>query len=615
MKIRYLLIIVPLLLILVAQWGCEPENPGAPLGNRPPDTRIVVAPLDSSEHDHYLSPSEMFHVKWHGHDPDGEVVGYWVQVDNNPKVWTTKGDSIIAFDASEEDPNDTTRLIGMHTIMVSAEDGMGLEDPTPATRTFASVNYPPVITSFVIAEGFTNYDIVGRGISFEVDWIDPNESGALFRLSVNDRKLTDWDVRKKFQFCDTSDVNILASLELAEEQPVDISYLPIDTCALKVEIKDLGDAEGEPFTRYVIVVDTVSPALTEFSATYGIDDFFADGSIFYSEDRLTVLTMAGDASSYYGTIQAYRYRYRSRGIGGRTWLTWSAWSEWGAAEVEFEDLSTGEYQFEAQCRDFSGTESDPEDSLAAYTLSIVKPDLEQMNILLVDETRKGNGRPGSPDDFQCDEFYSNIISSFADDGWTLYAHDIDSSGSLTPLRVYDKRIIIWHTDDKSQKDLPANEGILEQYLDAGGRLILSGWDILGQFTVDPEVVFTSGFVHDYLRIKRGWKENAREFIGMTGNSIFECPDLVLDPAKIPPSWNGLDNCWMLETEWRADTLGFWQGHTDTLENEGEPCLVRGFSVVNPWRTIVLGFPLYFMQDEDAKLFIKWAVDEIHRAEE
>ncbi len=639
MSSRKLLKIVPLLLVLVAFWGCEPEDPGSPLANQAPETRIVVAPLDSVEHDHYVSPSTMFHVQWFGHDQDGLVEGFWVWVDWGDPVWTTRRDSAIAFEATAVDPNNPARMLDTHTIYVAAQDNLGLRDLSPASRTIKAVNYQPQIDKFVA--DFLDLADVGTGISFEVEWSDPDESGALFIVTIDGIGITEWVEYSKFQFCDTSDDNILASLDQAV-LPLDVSFLNVgDTNTIGVEVMDLGGAISDRKERRVIVKDDVYPRLTAFSAVYGTADFFPDGSIFYRDNRTTILTMEAatefysseteEYENYFGAIQAYRYRFMYRLIGETTWLEWSDddWSDWGAPSIEFDNLAIGEYKFNAQCRDNSGAVSevfavsmeDSTDTLSLYTLSIVEPDLEQMNILIVDETKDGNGNPGSPDDAQCDNFYDYITSPLLAEGWSIstidYAsHKVGNDNYVSPLDVYDKRIIIWHGDDQSNlnlKEEPNNLILLGQYLDAGGKLILSGWNILGAFTEDSTCSFSSGFAYNYLRIAGGNKNIRKEFVGMTGNQDILCPSLALDPAKIPSGrnpWKGVPNCWTFEPEWRTDAVGYWQGESDTTRFEGGVCCLRNFSPVYPYRTMVLGFPLYFMYQDQAQQFIIWAVNEI-----
>ena len=633
MKIRKLTICAPLLLVLIVIWGCEPDDPGAPFANQPPETRITVAPLDSVEHDHYVSPSSMFKVSWMGHDPDGLVKGFWIQVDNGREVWTIRGDSAIAFEASRPDPNDPTRLLGMHTIRVTAQDDRGLRDPTPATSTFSAINYQPMLDNFTAT--FRDSAVVGPGIYFGVEWSDRNVSGALFRLSVNDLPVTDWIRYSKYQFCDTSMPDIVATVvEQGDVQPVSITHLnPGEYNKLTVEVMDLGGAVSGPISRTVFVRDDLFPRLTSFSATYGTTDFFPDGSIFYRSGLNTVMTMVGATQrysaatrayvSYHGDIQAYRYRRAQRNVGAADWSSWSDWSNWSVGSVEFANLPVGEYKFNAQCRDFAGAVSEiytfmPSDTafadtLSIYTLTIVEPNFDEKNILMVNETKNGNGRPGSPDTTQIESFYTGITAQFAEQGWTIHniryaSHQVHNTSYISPKDVYDKRIIIWASDDRSQffllDTLSNNLDVLQQYFNAGGKMILSGHDVLSNFLLPGGISFRQ----NYFRIGGGTVNIEKQFIGMAGNETLNVPNVAYDPLKIPDGWNGVHYCCTFVPEHRTDAVGYWRGNPANTPFENGVCCLLNRSPVNPWRTITLGFPLYFMRDADAAQFLNWSVN-------
>lgn len=618
MNIKNLLIITPLLLVLLLLWGCEAEHPGSPLPNKPPDTRIVVAPLEGTEHDHYISPTKLFHIQWFGSDPDGEVVRYLLKIDDN-EVWTTATDSDIAFEAALIDSSDTTytRLKEDHLISVTAEDNLGAVDPTPATRMFYAVNYAPRITD--IEADFADQDTVGRGINFEVEWADENVSDVLFRLYIDGGAVTEWDARTKYQFCDTSNEDILASVETSEVYPVDISFLRPGSRTLSAKAMDLGGAISDESTVHLIVSEDVAPEITDFSAVYGNSNFFPDGSVFYvyrDDITTTTVNVTGSAESYFGTIQAYRAQVQRQAIEDTSdWGEWPEWydeiSPWGNALGDYK-LDLGRFRFRIQCRDFTGKISEPYET----SLTIVQPDYSEKTILIIDETFNGNGPPGVPTDSIGDAFWTSITQDLLDE-WTISYIDYDIDGPVSPLHVYDKRIIIWHGDDDSQILLKNNLTLLSEYLTGGGKLIISGMNILGNFTTDTEatsLTFTSGFASRYLRITGGKKNTAMQFIGMAGNADIGCPDVSIDPDKLFGRWRGrMKNCWTVIPDWRSEVVGRWRGDPEAetyLDFEDEPCCVRNFSAVYPWRTIILGFPLFFTYDDQAREFINWAIEEL-----
>jgi hypothetical protein len=607
--------LLALLLALPLLWGCEPSDPGSPIANMAPDTRIVVAPLEGDDFDHYVSPESMFRFQWIGSDPDGTISGYYVQVDNGSWIWTTRSDSAIAFSSSESDPNNPGRTIPVaHTVRVRAVDDMGVSDASPATRTFNAINDIPTIDELVT--DFVDGDVTGQDVSLSIAWSDSNISGAFFRLLVNGAPVTDWDSRSSYQFCNTSDPTILFSIDEGTEIAIDISRLPAGSRSFSAMVRDWGGAENESASIIVTVSDTLRPAPPAVVSTYEGRDYYPDGSIFYRANATTHFEVTGTAANYYGSIQAYQYRLLQGGVG--------EWSAWGGNTMDAMNLAPGRYRFEARCRDFAGRESD----VTSYDLQIIEPQFggtAGVRILIVDETKEGNGRPGSPDDNQADSLWRAIleydtITFTTPQGWLVtelnYAtHDLGDVKYVSPLDVYDKSLIIWHSDDKSTFDLEAgsfNIRLLGEYLDTGGRLFLSGWDLLENFTNDADAVnFSSGaaatFCTRYLRITGGRRTTDRAFTSATGAGGY--PNVQIDAAKVPGSWNAsLDRCWTLYPAHRTQTIANWDSPPAGFATSG--IVMKNFSELLPWRTIVCGFPIYFLRFADANAFVDLAVSEL-----
>jgi len=627
MKTINLLLFTVLFLAMAMLWGCEPTDPGSPMSNQPPDTRIVVAPalpdtvIDTTavdttiiQHhsDHYVSTSTMFHVQWFGSDMDGKIVGYWVSVDGGAPVYTASTDSLMAFESSILDPNDPGRMLMDHVLTVAAQDNEGLKDPSPARRDFISINYPPAISAF--NADFAEGDTVGAGITFSVTSTDANPSGMLFQLSLDGEVVGSWDSRNAFQFCDLGDPALLGVLDQGAYRPLDYLKLAPGTHTLKIEAKDLGGAMATPVERHIAVIDSTKPTVTSVQSVYGASDYYPDGSVYYQDETVTNITLGGDASSYSGVVNSYRYRYHYDVQIRATpeWGDWLAWSSWGGSSFDLVNLPAGMYGFELQCRDYAGAFGDT----LTYEMTIAQADFNKNTILIIDETRDGNGRPGSPDDAQCDDFYNGILSGLGAD-WTVqnldYAtHKVGIESYVSARDVYDQKIVIWHSDDKSDQNLGKHTTILSEYLSTGGRLIISGQDLLKNFKDGDTLTFSSGFVYTYLRIIGGKRNLARDFIGVTGDLAYGYPDMQYDPAKIPASWTGIDNCWVLTPAHRTEPVAGWRTLSLNPIYEGHPASVANLSPIRDWRTIVLGFPLYFMKQDQAQLFIQKAIEDLTR---
>jgi hypothetical protein len=144
-------------------------------------------------------------------------------------------------------------------------------------------------------------------------------------------------------------------------------------------------------------------------------------------------------------------------------------------------------------------------------------------------------------------------------------------------------------------------------------MLFSGWDLINAFTPDTASTqsFNKGFVFKYLRCTTASRNNNKDFTGFTGVTNYGYADVEIDHAKLPGSWVGLAKCWKLTPAWRADGIGLWSSAGHIAGFEGENCVVRNISPVNAWRTITLGFPLYFMNQDQAKVFMEKAIADLN----
>ena len=121
----------PLALLAVVLAACRgvPERELVP--NLPPDTHLFVeGTVDTTGARQRLC--------WYGNDPDGEVVGFYVAVDDTTaRTFTTAHCSTFVFTSGQEPV--------FHTVYVWAQDNEGALDPTPARLTIPVVNTPPTV--------------------------------------------------------------------------------------------------------------------------------------------------------------------------------------------------------------------------------------------------------------------------------------------------------------------------------------------------------------------------------------------------------------------------------------------------------------------------------------
>jgi len=215
-----------------------------------------------------------------------------------------------------------------------------------------------------------------------------------------------------------------------------------------------------------------------------------------------------------------------------------------------------------------------------------------MGILVVDETKDGNGAVGNPSDEDVDNFYANVISQ----GFTSY--DIAAEGSLSVEEIANYSTVIWHDDDFTQNNISESVTALASYIAAGGNLIISGWKTASSIPQDYRSVLLQGEIDEMVM--------GYEFIG-TESSLY--PQLNVDQDKIHPAFNGTLPFITIFPE-AEDGFYLFEG----VENSTHQDAVCGLKSVNDGVFIFLGFPLYYMQNADVTNFFNVAFQEISNLE-
>jgi hypothetical protein len=224
-----------------------------------------------------------------------------------------------------------------------------------------------------------------------------------------------------------------------------------------------------------------------------------------------------------------------------------------------------------------------------------KPITLDHGILLVDETRDGNGTPGMPSDAQQDAFYHYCMS-----GATFTDWDVSQRGAL-PLAadIGPYSTIVWHADDYTWMQVRNVLPDLAYYLGYGGRLWYSGWKSLAGI-LPPNAVFPvefdpGTFGHDWLSIAVAGESPTSNFIGAAGANGY--PGVTCDSAKMYANQHGrlagADIGYPLDAE---VIMTFNSNVADTFQDK--PVGLRWFG--GPGKAIWLGFPLYYMKDGEAR---------------
>jgi len=224
-----------------------------------------------------------------------------------------------------------------------------------------------------------------------------------------------------------------------------------------------------------------------------------------------------------------------------------------------------------------------------------RPITLDQGVLVVDETRNGTNPPDSLQD----AFYTFIMDNYYAD---VYEYDSSQhSPILADFVPYSS--IVWFADDYIENFASDHVDNFQTYLDLGGNIWFAGWrptaNLEGQTTYPFS--FSSGdFMYDYFQVSNvAITPVTDSFQGADG--LLSYPRLEVDSLKVPFStWNGVLR--YLEAVAPAsggETIYTMDMRNSTSPHQGSPCAVRYLG--NDYKTVFFGFPMYFMDQDDARL--------------
>lgn len=243
------------------------------------------------------------------------------------------------------------------------------------------------------------------------------------------------------------------------------------------------------------------------------------------------------------------------------------------------------YQYRITAVDEAGYQSVPSGVLSATPQAFPF----DWGLLVVDETRDGNGSGISPNDAMVDDFYASALESFDYTSW-----DCASMGAPSLSTISHYPVMLWHGDDYSQNLIADNLDNLGSYIMGGGKLVISGWK-------SPSA-FTPAFINLFLPGINLIYDNTNVLISAQSDAY---PDLAPDPNKLTANWNGILP--MIYTFENAQNALYTANLVTTATGNGLPLASR---TQNNGTLIVFGFPLYFMQSAGVTSMLQQLLPEL-----
>lgn len=208
-------------------------------------------------------------------------------------------------------------------------------------------------------------------------------------------------------------------------------------------------------------------------------------------------------------------------------------------------------------------------------------------LLVVDESRDGNGTNINPNDQMVDDFYAAALAPIPYSTW-----DIASQGAPPLSTLGNYKILFWHDDDFSENLLLSHQGLLSSYLLGGGKVIISGWKTAS--------VLMQEFINRFSPGLEIYYDNGASLISAESQNY---PTLLVDPNKLVAPWNGMLPMIYtfggdLPSLYTANMLPSANGQGRNLAfHQGNLCF--------------FGFPLYFMQAEGVRSLMQQLLPELH----
>jgi hypothetical protein len=246
------------------------------------------------------------------------------------------------------------------------------------------------------------------------------------------------------------------------------------------------------------------------------------------------------------------------------------------------------YYYKVQARDSEGNKGLVSDSVYSRPITL------DQGILVVDETQ--NWTTGSfPRDAQQDSFYNYLLE---DNIYEQYEFGSSAQkpalGNLGPYST-----VLWHSDDPSQFLASNDSGAIREYLNHGGKLCFTGWkpsaDIRNS-AIYPASFGAGNILYDCFNISNvelsGTTDSFKTATGLKG-----FPSINVDTLKYPSTIWGkvMRNIEALTPAGSADTIYVMDMKNNGSAYEGRACAVR-----DSGKTVFFGFPLYYMDRDQAK---------------
>lgn len=233
-------------------------------------------------------------------------------------------------------------------------------------------------------------------------------------------------------------------------------------------------------------------------------------------------------------------------------------------------------------------------------LQLIEPSHER-DWLIVDATIDDpSGATERPTDEDVDSWYRYAMDGAPFDSW-----DLASDGPIDRERLGQYQHVLWHNDVWRESSIVTYRAILSDYVRTGGRLVLSGWDLLERFDNSPAVRDSSWIFGDFVRDVLHVEAHATiSDAKMAGALTVGGDTLHVDHSKLFSFRDGLYRVSDLtELGPFADPLMYYVAADSASQHLDGRVVALGYQ--NPdYRIVFSGFPLSFLTLESGRVVMR-----------
>ncbi len=259
------------------------------------------------------------------------------------------------------------------------------------------------------------------------------------------------------------------------------------------------------------------------------------------------------------------------------------------------------YYYTVKTEDLAGNLSNASEQIYSRAVSLNK------GVLIVDGTANGSGSSYlQPSDVQVDDYYNELLSDYRR---TLYDLTVDPQPKLADFGAFST--IIWHCNTAvGVEQAYPSRSALQEYLGYGGNILIStyqptyAWDLNSFY---PKTFVTGDFLYDMFKISGvSYSTSARFKYAIPSN--IDYPAMRVDSLKSAAALN--HHIFKIEGLAAAPGGEVLYTYGSDYANTASQGILNGTDVGigyfgEDYNTVVLSFPLWNMNQTQAKQFVEY----------